>query len=497
MTTLLSRVTGLLSHAERAAVTADAAALLAAARVRAEEPLRVALVGRVKAGKSTLLNALVGEQLAATDAGECTRVVTWYRYGPSLRAVVHGRDGRSRNCTVQPGPAGVRMDLEGPADEIERVDVWLPSRRLRSCTIIDTPGLDALHSSASRRTVELLGIDHGRVTQADAVLYLLRHAHRSDTRFLEAFHGDELVQGTPLNTLGVLSRADEVGLSRLDALDIAARVAERYRDDDRMRRLCPLVVPVAGLLACFGEALQEDEFRALAEVAAAPRPVVVGLLLSADDWLTGDPALSASAPLRSRLLNRLGLYGLRLCASLLRSAVVTDRDGLARELVARSGLPRLRAALVDQFLRRADTLKARSALLTLDEVLRGGGCLDGERLAAQVEAVRAGAHEFEELRLLHLLRAGVVPGGPQRLAELDRLLGGAGDSPACRLDMPTGAGPADLRAAAAAALSRCRAVTEHPLAEPELRRVAVGAARSCEGMLAAASPRAAAVSAPP
>ncbi len=41
--------------------------------------LRVAIAGRVKAGKSTLLNALVGERLAATDAGECTRIVTWYR----------------------------------------------------------------------------------------------------------------------------------------------------------------------------------------------------------------------------------------------------------------------------------------------------------------------------------------------------------------------------------------------------------------------------------
>ena len=50
-----------------------------ATRQRLDEPLRVAIAGRVKAGKSTLLNALVGERLAATDAGECTRIVTWYR----------------------------------------------------------------------------------------------------------------------------------------------------------------------------------------------------------------------------------------------------------------------------------------------------------------------------------------------------------------------------------------------------------------------------------
>ena len=37
---------------------------------RLQGPMRVAIAGRVKAGKSTLLNALVGERLAPTDAGE-------------------------------------------------------------------------------------------------------------------------------------------------------------------------------------------------------------------------------------------------------------------------------------------------------------------------------------------------------------------------------------------------------------------------------------------
>src|SRR5207249_1557344 len=53
---------------------------------RLDEALRVAIVGRVRAGKSTLLNALVGQELAATDAGKGTQVVTWYREG--LRAKI-------------------------------------------------------------------------------------------------------------------------------------------------------------------------------------------------------------------------------------------------------------------------------------------------------------------------------------------------------------------------------------------------------------------------
>src|ERR1700744_2117581 len=53
---------------------------------RIDAPLRVAIAGKVKAGKSTLLNAMVGEMVAATDAAECTKLVTWYQYAASPRA---------------------------------------------------------------------------------------------------------------------------------------------------------------------------------------------------------------------------------------------------------------------------------------------------------------------------------------------------------------------------------------------------------------------------
>ena len=106
----------------------------------------------------------------------------------------------------------------------------------------------------------MLAADDGRVPVADAVLYLMRHTHASDVRFLESFHDDELAHGTPMNSIGVLSRADEIGSCRLDAMEVADRIAQRYERDPRIRRLCPVIVPVDGLLAHASVTLREREF---------------------------------------------------------------------------------------------------------------------------------------------------------------------------------------------------------------------------------------------
>ncbi len=87
----------------------------------------------------------------------------------------------------------------------------------------------------------------------------MRHLHRSDVEFLDGFLDRSVGNVSPVNAVAVLSRADEIGACRPDAMDSAARIAERYRHDDQVRALCSTVVPVAGLLAETGLTLREDE----------------------------------------------------------------------------------------------------------------------------------------------------------------------------------------------------------------------------------------------
>jgi hypothetical protein len=481
---LLDEVVILLQDARRAAPDRASAETLDEALQRAGEPLRVAIAGRVKAGKSTLLNALVGDELAATDAGECTRIVTWYRNAHTYRVELHHRDGSARQCAFRRRDGLLEIDLGGtPVEDIDRLAVWWPSKRLADVTLIDTPGIGSMTTDMAARTYEfLVGDDGDSPGAADAVLYLLRHLHGTDVRFLESFHDDQMASGTPVNALGVLARSDEIGGCRLGAMESAHRVAARYQGDPRIRQLCRLVIPVAGLLAQAGATLREDEFRQLAGIAHNGADIVE-VVLTADRFVAPG-ALDLPEEARRRLLDRLGLFGVRLALDLIRRGRVTSSPELATALLQTSGISELRAALGAQLMSRSLALKARSSLSTLNVLFRSGAWRDAGQWQMRVERIASSAHEIVEIQLLTDLWLGDLEVRDDAQAgEMERLLGGLGTSPTARLGLPEEAPSAAQRAAALSARERWMRTAEHPLSSARLRNAAREVARTCEGVL--------------
>lgn len=122
-------------------------------RSRLTGPLRVAIAGRVKAGKSTLLNALVGERLAPTDAGECTRLVSVYRQGPGYRVTASLKSGASRELVFRRESGHLDVELGDLDDnDVAHLEVDWPTSTLATTTLIDTPGLASANDDNSRRT---------------------------------------------------------------------------------------------------------------------------------------------------------------------------------------------------------------------------------------------------------------------------------------------------------------------------------------------------------
>src|SRR5262245_39775381 len=94
--------------------SSDASAQIQTLMRRLEQPLTVAVAGREKAGKSTLVNALLHQKAAQTEVGPCTRLVTWYRFDYVERYEVTFPSGRRRELAMRPGvwPTAEEMQLD-------------------------------------------------------------------------------------------------------------------------------------------------------------------------------------------------------------------------------------------------------------------------------------------------------------------------------------------------------------------------------------------------
>lgn len=450
---------------------------------RLEEPLRVALAGSLKAGKSTLLNSIVGQDIAPTDATECTRVVTWYRSGATPTVTAWYDGDRTVNVPVQRRDGSLTFDLGAlTADEVDRLEVEWPARALDHTTIIDTPGTSSLSRDVSARTLKMLTPEHA-TSGADAVVYLLRTLGASDVQFLGQIGAHVGGESGPLGVVGVVSRADEVGAGRIDAMTSAKDVAARFATELERTGLCQAVVPVAGLLALGARTLREREytaFRALAEVPADDLQVA---MLSADRFARPDIALPVDPELRAQLAHRFGLFGIRLAVALIKLGT-RDSSALAAELVERSGLNELRQVIDVQFGQRADQLKAHSALLGLERVLAAEPGREAGRVLAAVNRALSDGHGFQEIRLLGRLRSTPVTLSDEDAAHLQRLIGGQGIGAAERLGLAPDAGVARERDTALAAVRYWRLLAEHPLVDSFTARACTVAARSAEGVLA-------------
>jgi hypothetical protein len=199
--------------------------------------------------------------------------------------------------------------------------------------------------------------------------------------------------------------------------------------------------------------------------------------------------VSVPAAARLALLQRLGLFGVRLALDLLLRGAVRSSPELATALLSTSGISELQAALGAQFTSRTQALKARSSLATMTALFRSPAWGDDGRWLRSAEQIASSAHEIVEIQLLSELWLGELPVGDEdQAAEMARILGGYGTSPAARLGLPPETPPAELRAAALASVRRWMRVAEHPLSPARLRSAARSVARSCDGVLAALGP---------
>jgi tetratricopeptide (TPR) repeat protein len=327
-----------------------------------DRPLLVTVMGEFNSGKSTFVNALLGEEVAPMGITPTTATINLLKYGREQGARVVYRDGQSRNVPWSKVPALLRGLDPQEAARIQLVEVLYPLDVLQRVNVVDTPGLNSIlpeHESTAREFI----------AQADAVVWLFTVDQAGKHSEREALAA---IRAAGKQILGVLNKIDRLpqlaGTASPDggavqpggaALD---SILAHLRDSDRgLVDLLEAIVPFSSREAMLG--------RKSGDVERMRRANLPALEQALEERFFQRAQAIKQAAARTRLLALLdrarnhaeSLVSSSSRESLERELRLLQADGL---LFQRDLIPRERKLLLDD----ADAAHRAAARETLDFV---------------------------------------------------------------------------------------------------------------------------------
>lgn len=186
-----------------------------------EERFSLVVLGEFNHGKSTFVNALLGESVLPTGITPTTAILTHVSYGAVPDAAVVLQSGERRAidparlaewATVE----GLQRAASGPADpgkvgavDVHHLDLHLPVPLLQDqLTIVDTPGVNDINEQRA-------DITYGYIPRADAALFLLDATQiltSSERQFLE----ERILRSSRDRLIFVVAKADLLDAAELE-----------------------------------------------------------------------------------------------------------------------------------------------------------------------------------------------------------------------------------------------------------------------------------------
>jgi small GTP-binding protein len=175
-----------------------------------DRPLLVTVMGEFNSGKSTFVNALLGEEVAPMGITPTTATINVLKYGTERRGRVVYQDDSTREVAWKDVPALLRGLDAAEARRIRVVEVLYPLETLQRVNVVDTPGLNSIHpehEATARRFI----------AEADAVVWLF-----TVDQAAKATEGAALgkIKSEGKKILGVLNKIDRCSpdeLARIQA----------------------------------------------------------------------------------------------------------------------------------------------------------------------------------------------------------------------------------------------------------------------------------------
>ncbi|AQQ54175.1 dynamin family protein [Planococcus lenghuensis] len=195
-----------------------------------EDKPTILISGEFNAGKTTFINALLGEKVLVSDVTPATAMITKLTYGHEKRLFLHFKDQTIQECDFS-FLKEVTAEGDKHGDNIRSklafIEIQLPFELLKFYTLIDSPGLTSLfqkHSDVTNHFFE----------EADTAIWLFNSLNvgtASEVTWLQKLYES----GIP--TIGLIN-----GIDRLDE-DEDLDAFYEYN----VRRLTPMITQLDGI----------------------------------------------------------------------------------------------------------------------------------------------------------------------------------------------------------------------------------------------------------
>lgn len=337
------------------------------------EPMQLAIVGKISSSKSTLVNAILGQgEVVRTGEMEETWNVSWLKYGdPSGNIIVHYKDGKTENISRNNWNTWAnreRNENEKLKNIVSYLEVTYNHEILKTINIIDTPGLDSFYGTDSQNTLDFL-----HKVRPDAVIMLFSKSINADTLgVIEDFRQGVGAGLSPLNSMGVMSKIDNIWASDpdLDPLKEAQKISKRLMGLEIVKNTLFNIYPVSALVALSASTLSEEDFNKIRRLTEIDDNAWDDMMMSEARFVKDRNDFPLSVLELEYLRDTYGRYGIFIIVEAIKNGEVNDIDEAKQILKKQSGFDDFIDTVRSHFGQRATLIKSYSSIFTLSNLCR-------------------------------------------------------------------------------------------------------------------------------